>query len=109
MKHQNKKSYFPEQDEGRLWDRLGDPMEQTNLFDVPFEQNATQWTARKGLQLALLRWRAQQDSLGFLQANLQRNPAPGLTAFYVVNHTRYIKGIDAELRLQEDSLKFEPK
>lgn len=104
-----KLAYFPEQDEGRLWDRLGDPMEQTNLFDVPFEQNATQWTARKGLQLALLRWRAQQDSLGFLQANLQRNPAPGLAAFYVVNHTRYIKGIDAELRLQEDSLKFEPK
>ena len=104
-----KLAYFPEQDEGRLWDRLGDPQEQTNLFDVSFAQNATQWAARKGLQLALLRWRAQQDSLGFMQGNLQKNPPAGLTAFYVVNHTRSIKGIDAELRLQDDALQYEPK
>ena len=103
-----KLAYFPEQDEGRLWDRNADPAEQTDLFRVQFSQNATQWAARQGLMLALLRWRAQQDGLGFMQANLQRNPPRGLTAFQVVNHTNSLRGTDAERRLQQDALRFEP-
>ena len=103
-----KLAYFPEQDEGRLWDRTADPGEQTDLFGVARDTNATLWEARQGLLLALLRWRAQQDALGFMQANLQKHPPPGLTAFQVVNHTGSLRGTDAEIRLQDDALRFEP-
>ena len=62
---------FPEKDEGRLWDRRADPAEQVDLFKVPLERNATQYAARQGLLLALLRWRAQQDNLAFMDDALQ--------------------------------------
>lgn len=64
-------------------------MEQRDLFNVSYASNVTQWAAKHGLLRALLRWRAQQDSLGFLQANLQQNTDihKGPTAFHVVNHT----------------------
>ena len=106
-----KLAYFPEQDEGRLWDRRRDPAEQVDLFSTAsMARNATVWAAKHGLLLALLRWRAQQDALGFMQANMVRAPSPhkAPTAFHVVNHTRSLRGIDAELRLQVDALQFEP-
>ena len=52
----------------------------------------------------MLRWRAQQDALGFLQSNLHGN---GPTAKHVIHHTMQLKGLDAELRLQQDALHFE--
>jgi hypothetical protein len=102
-----KLAYFPEEGEGRLWDRLADPAEQHDLFSVAHSANATQWAAKHGLLLALLRWRAQQDPLAFLDAHLAPHPkAP--TATIVVNYTAQIRGVDAELRLQEDALRYEP-
>ena len=56
-------------------------------------------TYNMGLLLALLRWRAQQDPLAFLDAHLTPHPeAP--VATIVVNHTAQIRGVDAELRLR---------
>ena len=98
-----KLSYYPEQDEGRLWDRLNDPHEQQDLY-----KNATAGSklgaVRDGLLKALMRWRAQQDPLAYLQAN----SAPGAqTATIAYNHTESIRGVDAELRLQQDALSME--
>ena len=93
-------AYFPEQDEGRLYDRRSDPLERADLF-ASQEHAAT----RDGLLRALLRWRAQQDPLGYLQ--LESKPGAA-TATEANNHTLHLTGQDAELRLQEDALRFEP-
>ena len=53
---------------------------------------------------ALLRWRAQQDAIGFMANNVGGN---GPSAQHVIEHTTGLRGIDAELRLQEDALAFE--
>ena len=75
-------------------------MEQTDLF------NSTAHTEVKyGLLTALMRWRAQQDPLQWLQAN---SKAGAQTATIAYHHTEDLKGIDAEIRLQEDALRFEP-
>jgi len=97
-----KLSYFPEEDEGRLYDRRVDPQEQTDLYNSTVPAVAA---ARDGLRKALLRWRAQQDAIGYLQAN----SAPGApTATLAYAHTEGLRGIDAEIRLQDDALAFEP-
>lgn len=83
---------------------MADPAEQNDLWDVPIARNPTVATARTGLLKALLRWRAQQDAIGFLTNNVGGN---GPTAQQVIDHTTGLRGIDAELRLQEDALAFE--
>jgi len=94
-----KLSYFPEEGEGRLFNRKADPEEQFDLF------NSTEHsTVKYGLLTALLRWRAQQDPLQWLQTNSK----PGAqTATLAYNHTEGINAIDAEVRLQSDALNFE--
>lgn len=62
-----KLAYFPEQGEGRMWDRIADPEENNNLFDSADEEIAR---ARDGLLIALLRWRAQQNPLGWMKAKI---------------------------------------
>jgi|EP01046_Picozoa_sp_COSAG06_P040685 hypothetical protein len=99
-----KLAYFPEQDEGRLWDRVADPAEQNDLWTVTMAENAAVATARTGLLKALLRWRAQQDAIGFMANNVGGS---GPTAQHVIEHTTGLRGIDAEQRLQEDALAFE--
>jgi arylsulfatase len=96
-----KLAYFPETDEGRLWDRRVDPAEQHDLWH---SSDASVTAARTGLLKALLRWRAQQDALGFMQHNLH---GQGPTALHVIEHTMKLRGLDAELRLQQDALQFE--
>ena len=89
-----KLSYFPEQGEGRLWDRKADPDEQNDLFGATDETTAA---ARTGLLLALLRWRAQQDAIAYLQSNSRTGAQTATLAFA---HTNGIRGIDAELLFQ---------
>jgi arylsulfatase A-like enzyme len=96
-----KLAYFPENDEGRFWDRVADPAEQTDLWG---STDAVVVRARTGLLKALLRWRAQQDPISFMQNHLQ---GQGPTALHVIQHTNGIKGIDAEVRLQTEALQFE--
>ena len=82
--------------------RRVDPQEQTDLYNSTVPAVAA---ARDGLRKALLRWRAQQDAIGYLQAN----SAPGApTATLAYAHTEGLRGIDAEIRLQDDALAFEP-
>jgi hypothetical protein len=97
-----KLSYFPEQGEGRLWDRRRDAAEQSDLFNSTLTEYNT---VKTGLLLALLRWRAQQDAIGYMQAN---SKGGGPSAILALNHTDNLRGIDAEIRLQEDALLFEP-
>lgn len=99
-----KLAYFPEQDEGRLWDRVADPEEQNDLWATTIAENPEVATAKSGLLKALLRWRAQQDAIGFMANNLGGD---GPSALHVIEHTTGLRGIDAELRLQEDALAFE--
>ena len=69
-----KLAYYPEQGEGRLFDRAVDPHEQTDLYNQSGHPNATQGV-RDRLLLALLRWRALQLPLRFLHANRIGAPA----------------------------------
>ena len=107
-----KLAYFPEQGEGRMYDRVHDPMEQTDLFanasalGLGAAAAAAAARARNGLLIALLRWRAQQDAIGYLQLN---SKAGAQTATIAWNHTESVRGIDAEMRLQDDALRFEPE
>ena len=50
------------------------------------------------------RRRAQQDAIGFLQLN---SKGQGPSAKLAWNHTEHVTGLDAEVRLQEDALRFE--
>ena len=55
-----KLAYFPEQDEGRLWDRIADPEEQHDLWAVTAVENPARgsrldWTP--GLRIQFLRLR----------------------------------------------------
>ena len=61
--HTYKLAYFPEEGEGRFWNRIADPNEQTDLFNVT---TGPEVAVRDGLLLSLLRWRAQQDPLAFM-------------------------------------------
>jgi len=99
--HSWKLAFFPEQNEGRLWNRAEDPKEENDLFTC---KDGFVSEVRNGLLLALLRWRAQQDPLGYLQAH-SFGGAPTATA--ATNHTRHLRGIDAELALQEDVMQLE--
>jgi len=94
-----KLAYFYEQGEGRLWDRVNDPEEQNDLYNSEHTKEI-----RDGLLLALLRWRAQQDQLGFLQS---QSKAAGPAAKCSHNHTMNLHSLDAEIQLQEDAMKFE--
>lgn len=96
-----KLAFFPEQGEGRLWNRADDPNEQNNLFD---SSDAVTSKARNGLMMALLRWRSLQDPLGYLQANFKPGASTATNAY---NHTSHLRGVDAEMILQNDALRFE--
>ena len=83
---------------------MADPEEQNDLWAVTMAENPTVAIARTGLLKALLRWRAQQDAIGFMANNVGGN---GPSAQHVIEHTTGLRGIDAEVRLQEDALAFE--
>lgn len=95
-----KLSYFPEQDETFLFDRR-DTAERRNLFGTEGYEQLGQ-----SLQTALLRWRAQQDSIEWLQVHdpLRKNPP---TAHLASMHTQQLRAADAEQRLQRDVVKAE--
>ena len=96
-----KLAYFPEQGEGRLFDRVNDPTEQDDLYN-----DTSVRSTRDGLLSGLLKWRAQQDSIGWES----EHSTPGAqTATNAFKHTTGLRGIDAEKRLQEEVLVFGPR
>ncbi len=77
---------------GRLIDRHGDPIEQTNLFDSPAHR-----TLRDRILVALLHWRAELTDLEDLH---HRNGPGGPVAQHVASLIARRTGLDAEIRLQ---------
>jgi arylsulfatase A-like enzyme len=89
--------YFPEQGEGRLFDRGNDPCERRDLFgDSSYQET------QNILLVGLLRWRAQQDDLQWELAQWSSGAEVGARAR---NDSCYLTGRAAEYNLQDASVK----
>ena len=88
-----KLAYYLDEDQGQLFDRLEDPGEQENLYDLASHRNT-----RDLLLVELLRWRS-----GICDTEYLRNHAHGggPVANRVVPRIREMGGADADLRLHE--------
>jgi arylsulfatase len=86
-----KLEYTFEEGQGRLFDRLHDPNEQHDLFAAPEAADV-----RTALLTALLAWRAELLDVEWLQAHTSGG---GPIARIVADHTRGLRGTDAEARL----------
>jgi len=83
--------YYLEEGRGRLFDRLQDPDEQMDLWDSEPHR-----TVRDALIQPLLTWRADLTDVQQLQA---ATGGGGPIARYAAEHTRALRGTDAEERL----------
>ena len=102
-----KLAYYPEAGEGRLWDRVADPLERTDLFGSSGSSNATVLApgvraVRDGLLTALLRWRSMQLPLRFMRTSARPRASVGTR---VARHAQTLRMIDVERTLQTDVLK----
>ncbi|MBI3974182.1 MAG: sulfatase-like hydrolase/transferase [Chloroflexi bacterium] len=88
-----KLEYYFEDGLGRLFDRLLDPLERTDLYDTP-----THRALRDDLVCALLTWRADLLDLHGLQA---RTGGGGPVATRAAAYTRAMRGTDPERRLND--------
>ena len=88
-----KLEYYPEEQRGRLFDRLNDPREQTDLYASPAHRDV-----RDALLQALLSWRAELADVEWLHANTTGNAK---VAGRAAAHTHALRGTDAEQRLNE--------
>jgi arylsulfatase A-like enzyme len=88
-----KLEYYPEEQRGRLFDRLADPQEQTDLY-----ARRSYREVRDPLLQALLSWRAELIDVEWLQANTTGNAK---VAGRAAAHTHAMRGVDAEQRLNE--------
>jgi hypothetical protein len=84
--------YFPEQGEGRLFDRTNDPHERSNLFESSEYQRI-----HVPLLVGLLRWRAQQDDLQWALSQWSSGAEVGANAR---NDSYFLTGRAAEYNLQ---------
>lgn len=85
--------YFGES-ETRLYDRRGDACEQANLADAP------QWAhVRRGLQDALLLWRAETMDIQWMQSHTEMSNGPVIQN--VIRHTTQLTGATVEKRLND--------
>lgn len=102
-----KLEYYLEEGEGRLFDRVNDPQERTDLYHDPARAEV-----RNELVHALLTWRGDLTDLHALIAGTKAKPKPMdnakdarsrylLVAPRISTHTRAMRGTDAESRLNE--------
>ncbi|MYF18466.1 MAG: sulfatase-like hydrolase/transferase [Gemmatimonadetes bacterium] len=96
-----KLSYFFEEDEGRLFDRLNDPQEQNDLYNHPDHLEI-----RNELRHALLSWRGDIADLKTALEGTTKNRGPNAQEYTTVApriapHTHQMRGTDAEQRLNE--------
>jgi len=89
-----KVAYYEEERVGQLYDLKLDPLEQNNLFDTP-EYAAVQ----KAMLDALFAWRADLTNVQDLILNTSPNGGPAVVRMF--NHTVAIRGVDAEIRLNQ--------
>jgi len=93
--------YYFEYGTGSLFDRKNDPMEQKNLYN-----NSDYSDVRNELLHALLSWRGDLSNI----QDLIENTHGGLyISKRAADHTRAMKGIDAELRLNNKVEKIDSK
>ncbi len=83
--------YYFEEMTGRLFDRHLDPEEQHDLFDSPSHAEV-----RQRLLVALLAWRADLTDVQWL---VEHTSGGGPVARIVADHSRALRGTDAEERL----------
>ena len=94
--HRWKLAYYPEQGEGRLWDRLADPGEHVDLYGANHVREI-----KTDLLRAAFRWRAMQLPLRFLQRSATPRPPVGSR---VAKHTVLLSMARVEDTLQVDAL-----
>ena len=96
-----KLSYFFEEDEGQLFNRINDPKEQNDLYDHPDHLEI-----RNDLRHALLSWRGDIADLKIALEGTTKSRGPNARGYLIVapriaRHTHQMRGIDAEQRLNE--------
>jgi hypothetical protein len=99
--HRWKLEYFFENDEGRLFDRVNDPKEQSDLYHHPDYESV-----RNDLRHALLSWRGDLADLTTVidGTKAKHDPTSGEylnVAPRIARHTRAMRGTDAEQRLNQ--------
>jgi arylsulfatase A-like enzyme len=91
--------YYMDEQTGRLYDRLQDPHEQTNLFDEPLFHNI-----RQQLLFIVLAWHADLMDLTRLYST---STGGGPVARRAIDHLKSMNGIDSEMRLNRSIEQFE--
>ncbi len=94
-----KLAYYLEEAEGRLFDRVNDPQERSDLYDSPEHREI-----RDELLRGLLTWRSDITDLQWLQSVTMRDTGPNDQGYRIVaqragGHVHEMKGTDPELRL----------
>jgi arylsulfatase A-like enzyme len=88
-----KLEYYFEERSGRLFDRLNDPLERTDLFE-----NAEHSGIRSMMVEALLGWRSDLSDVHEL---IEGTSGGGPVARRIAPHTKAMRGVDSEIRLNE--------
>ncbi|CAG7600809.1 Arylsulfatase [Paenibacillus solanacearum] len=88
-----KLEYYFEEKKGRLFDRLADPEERNDLFD-----RQEYGEIRHRLVEALLNWRSDLVDVDEL---IRSTSGGGPVARRIAPHTRSMRGVDSEIRLNE--------
>jgi hypothetical protein len=86
-----KLEYYMEEDTGRLFDRMKDPEEQSDLYSSPDHREI-----RDAMRHALLSWRSDIMDVNFL---VTKTTGGGPVARRIAPHSKAIRGTDAEERL----------
>lgn len=97
--HRWKLEYYFEEGRGRLFDRQSDAREQDDLYDSPAHREV-----RMELVEALMAWRSDLVDVQWLQ---EHTTNAGPIANIVAQHTRAMRGTDAEERLNARAVRVD--
>eukprot|EP00927_Polykrikos_kofoidii_P005504 TRINITY_DN1217_c0_g1_i6.p1 TRINITY_DN1217_c0_g1~~TRINITY_DN1217_c0_g1_i6.p1 ORF type:complete len:520 (-),score=52.19 TRINITY_DN1217_c0_g1_i6:76-1563(-) len=89
-----KLTFYLDDGNGQLFDRISDPDELRNLFDSP-----THSQVKNSLLTVLLRWRSGLEPLKFLRAH-ENGPSPISNTQFVYDYTMNLTGMEPEMELQ---------
>merc|ERR550532_1144754 len=93
--HQWKLVFYVDDSRGQLFDRENDPSELVNLFDSPQHS-----TIKERLLMALFRWKAGLEPVGWLQDHIIEKTSGDWGVDY--NYTTNLSGLEPEKQLQLD-------
>jgi arylsulfatase A-like enzyme len=89
-----KLTFYLDDGNGQLFDRISDPDELRNLFDSPEHSQV-----KNRLLTVLLRWRSGLEPLKFLRAH-ENGPSPISNTQFVYDYTMNLTGMEPEMELQ---------